>query len=78
MKIPNIVLASMVTACSLVSIESNSQISKKPLSEIQKKLLDSVRKVNIEKRILAEKRKKDSLALTVNRIHKYCPGCGKG
>ncbi len=75
MKISNIVLSAMVSSSSLVSFESNAQISKRPSIEIQKRQLDSVRKVDAEqKKILAQKRKNDSTI----RVHKYCPGCGKG
>jgi hypothetical protein len=78
MKISNIILAAMVSASGLISHESNAQISKKPLTEIQKRKLDSAKKVYLKQKALEDKRKRDSLALVNHRNPKYCPGCGMG
>ncbi len=68
----------MISTCALISIESNSQIQKKKLTKIQRRKPDSIKKINLEEKTLAEKRKKDSLELVIPRNYKYCPGCGMG
>lgn len=68
----------MISTCALISIESNSQIQKKKLTKIQRRKPDSIKKINLEEKTLAEKRKKDSLELVIHRNYKYCSGCGMG
>ena len=78
MKISNLVLISIISACGLVGNKSYAQTVKKQTVPIKTAKVEDIQKQKIKKKF-AEQRKRDSTVRVSKKFDgNYCPPCGKG